>query len=84
MTSGSCLYFSLEKPIKAVVIDLTGFWFNNLTSSHATTVGPSHCAKGNPFLRASSRSSCLKNIAKVISQVIWKKMAVIIFNDSIF
>lgn len=31
-----------------------------LTSSHATTVGPSHCAKGNPFLLASSSNSCLE------------------------
>lgn len=30
-----------------------------LTSSQETTVGPSQWAKGNPFLRASSRSSCL-------------------------
>lgn len=31
-----------------------------LTSSQATTVGPSHWAKGNPFLLASSSSSCLR------------------------
>jgi len=31
------------------------------TSSHETTVGPSHCANGSPLFLASSRSSCLKN-----------------------
>lgn len=31
----------------------------SLTSSQATTVGPSHWAKGKPFLLASSSSSCL-------------------------
>lgn len=30
------------------------------TSSQATTVGPSHWAKGKPFLLASSNSSCLR------------------------
>lgn len=30
------------------------------TSSQATTVGPSHWAKGKPFLLASSSSSCLR------------------------
>ena len=33
---------------------------NELTSSQATTVGPSHWAKGKPFLLASSSSSCLR------------------------
>lgn len=32
----------------------------SLTSSQATTVGPSHWAKGKPFLLASSNSSCLR------------------------
>lgn len=31
-----------------------------LTSSHTTTVGPSHCAKGKPCLLASSSNSCLQ------------------------
>ena len=30
------------------------------TSSQTTTVGPSHCAKGKPCLRASSSNSCLQ------------------------
>lgn len=30
------------------------------TSSHTTTVGPSHCANGKPCRRASSSNSCLQ------------------------
>lgn len=73
-----------KNTIKLAVSVLRAFWFHSLTSSHATTVGPSHWAKGNPFLRASSRSSCLKYIAKITRQVIQEKMAVITFNNNVF
>lgn len=49
---------------KLVTISCEGKWLNVsvivFTSSQATTVGPSHWAKGKPFLLASSNSSCLR------------------------
>lgn len=38
------------------------------TSSQTTTVGPSHCAKGKPCLRASSSNSCLQ----ITRDLVWK------------
>lgn len=63
-----CLFFYLVFESWKTIYSWKKCMRRALTSSHATTVGPSHCAKGNPFLLASSSNSCLERKVKQTKQ----------------